>query len=241
MDARIVVLPMALVALLLCLWWRLHDPKTDESFANARLPLGARVGGTAREVHDEIMLTDSQSRLKDQYGYAHLGSIDRYGGGEFTLECDLLFEDGMSHQSFHGLVWLSMFGDPEKEDARTSVAVDDGGFRVFVSKFETYGQTPQLDAFKNAVGVARPNVERPWDLHAPATYVPKSIWMLLQVHVDLPQRLVEIRLDEDTFSFKIPTSYHLPREGNAIYLGAKTLMGSGIRLRDVKIHARPKK
>lgn len=187
---------------------------------------------------DELVLTQHVTKpgvRKDMYGYVDLGSMDLYMTRPFTLECEVLLDEPAGH-SFHALFWLSLFGDPTKESSSSSKMNDDGGMRVFLSKLESFSQAPHLDAFRTTIGVARAG-ERPWDLTQPAYYVPKSQWFSLNMRVDLVRRTVRIYLDEDTFDFVIPTSFEIPKKtvGGRLYIGAKTLLGSGVRIRNMRI------
>lgn len=222
LDALWVAMAVILGCLLVHQLPSLRPMVGQETFAN---------GGV-----DELVLTRtvaSARERKDMYGYADLGSMDRFNNKPFTVECEVLLDEPAGH-SFHALFWLGLFGDPARESSASSNIRDDGGIRIFLSKLESFSQAPHLDAFKTMVGVARAG-ERPWDLTQPAYYVPKSQWFTLVMRVDLIRRTVDIDLDEDTFNFVIPTSFDIPKDGGRAYLGAKTLLGSGVRVRHLRI------
>jgi hypothetical protein len=170
-----------------------------------------------------------------QYGHLSLGRTSRFGK-RFGLDFDVLLEERQATEdSVHALVFLSLFGDPARENARSSEVKDDGGFRFFMLKIATYGTPVHLDAFESLAGIARNAETKSWDLVEKVPYLPTAQWIHVALDVDLEDRTIRSDIDDQTFEFKIPSWFSLDAmdPDRDLYLGAKTLKGTGVSVRNV--------
>lgn len=194
-------------------------------------------GGTAKKDRGEVSMTGSveDKKKKNQYGFVEFGFPM---SDPFAIRFELLIEDPDVAAPLHAFVWLSLGGDPEKESAASSNAFDDGGMRVFLLKTDVFGQRETLEVFRTIAGVARASgpTGSPWDLVERVQFMPTNQWVLVTISGDLRSRTFHMTLDDAQFSFVVPMHYEgMPVEPRRVYLGAKTLKGTGIRIRNLGI------
>lgn len=194
------------------------------------------LGGTARKDRGELVMTGSmESRKMDQYGFVEFKTPLPE---QFTFRFELLIEEPDLGVPLHAFIWLSLGGDPDKESAVSSNAIEDGGTRVFLLKTDAFGQRETLEVFRTIAGIARlsPDKGSSWDLVERVQYMPKNQWVLATITGDLRSRTFRMTLDDAQFSFVVPMHFNGPFRGQTrAYLGAKTLKGTGIRVRNLGV------
>jgi hypothetical protein len=195
------------------------------------------LGGTAKkDDQGELVLTGSDGTRKNHYGFVEFGTLP----DQFTFRFELLIEEPDLGVPLHAFIWLSLGGDPDKESAVSSNAIEDGGTRLFLLKTDAFGQRETLEVFRTIAGIARPSTKEPWDLVERVQYMPKNQWILVTLSGDLRSRTFRMTLDDAQFSFVVPMHFQGPFRGGPLaraYLGAKTLKGTGIRVRNLGIAA----
>lgn len=183
---------------------------------------------------DERPLTRTDIGRYDQYGYFVLGATEDFGK-RFRVQFDVLFEGSSKTDDVHGMVWLSLFGDPSRESPATSDVKDDGGVRLLLLKMAVYQQKDYLDAFRNVAGVARGSDTEGWDLTDAVEYVPTSQWISITCGIDLEERTFKMEIDEERFTFEVPSWFQVPTKGGKMYIGGKTLKATGISVRNLRV------
>ena len=188
--------------------------------------------GDSKKDQGEIILTTQDARKKSQYGFVEFDALPE----QFTLRFEVLLEDPISlGMPLHAFLWLGLGGDPDRESATSSNAIVDGGTRIFIMKTDAFGQRQVLEVFRTIVGIARPSPKEPWDLTERVEHLPTNQWVLVTISGDLRSRTFRVTIDQDQFSFVVPMRFEGPFHGGLTraYLGAKTLRGNGIRVRNL--------
>lgn len=226
---------LACVLIVFCVYaWLRRGPKETNESIELNTPHKSNVfyGGTAKKDQEEIVLTTQDAKKKSQYGFVEFDSLPE----QFTLRFELLVEEPIGlEMPLHAFLWLGLGGDPDKESAISSNAIVDGGTRVFIMKTDAFGQRQVLEVFRTIVGIARPSRTDSWDLTERIDDFPTNQWVLVTISGDLRSRTFRVTIDREQFSFVVPMRFEGPFHGGLTraYLGAKTLHGSGVRVRNI--------
>lgn len=182
--------------------------------------LYADIAGDAYKISERsVALTDPMVNKKDQYGYAMMSSSLK---DKFELQFEMMLDDNLfDNPVAHGMVWISLSGNPLLERASISTPLNDGGVRLYISQFKS----KQLSSFSMGM------------MHASSTDVRRTNANLLPVSLWIPcsivysSNLVKFKVGQYMESFVPPQQWNY--DGNA-YLAAKTTSNSGIRVRNLK-------
>jgi hypothetical protein len=162
-----------------------------------------------------------------QYGHVTLckgNEISKY----FRVGFDFMIEPTGSE--LHAMVWFGLFGYPEKESSSRSNMFPDGGTRVLVMK----RQRTAYDDKKNILAVAMPdaNHEQSWDVvrELSTDNLPVNRWIRMSFDVFLAQKKFRVLLDDLESTFDAP---EIPSPGGELYIGGKTLLGTGIQIKNI--------
>jgi hypothetical protein len=226
------ILAFVLIVWTVYILFRLFGKRTVEQIERTAHPSGdVFVGGTAKKDRGEIAMTASDGKKQNQYGFVEFGTLPE----QFTFRFEMLVDEPELGMPLHAFLWLGLAGDPDKESATSSNAINDGGTRIFIMKTDVFGQRQVLEVFRTIVGIARPSSQEPWDLVERVQYFPKNQWVLVTITGDLRARTFRVTIDESRYSFVVPMRFEGPFRGGPAkaYLGAKTLKGTGIRVRNL--------
>lgn len=156
------------------------------------------------------VLTDVFLNRDEQMGFVQWKPVDLRGVG---LSFDFMFEeDILRKQNHHYALWLSLGGDPSKEDPKTSVIEAPGSvFKVSVSDYAS-----------NSLSIS--------SVQARATGpIPKSVWHVLSLKPKEDGK-VTVMLNDREIEEAI-----LPDEPLVLFISGKTSFNNGIRLRNVRL------
>lgn len=206
------------------------------------LPVPAHVkpllGGTAKvgEGIRTYALTSTSPITRNQYGHMTLMDMTKLPSASFNMYFEMQVDDVLWKDSFlHAILWIGFHADADKESSMSTVAFDDLGMRLFVSKLETANQKSTVDLYRNYIGVLNPNSFDKWDISKNIIYFPKAQWIPVECTIDLAEHIFRVKFDEDVYSMYIPPDRMKQAHGKSLYMGAKTASGTGISVRNVEL------
>jgi len=174
-------------------------------------------------------ITLTRSSRADLFQYAHVTLCKGYDISKyFRVSFDFLVEPSGSEQ--HAMVWFGLFGYPEKESSARSNMIPDGGTRIVIMKLNRTASNEH----KNILAVASPDLkqEKSWDVvkELSTNDLPLNRWIRLTFEVFTDKKKFRGTLDGIETTFHVP---ELPPPGGELYIGGKTLLGTGIQLKNI--------
>lgn len=174
-------------------------------------------------------MTLTKASRADVFQYGHItlckgSEISR----NFRIQFDFLIEP--SGSELHAMVWFGLFGYPDKESSSRSNMFPDGGTRVLVLKMNRTAWNETKDLL--AVAMPHKNLEQAWDTvkDLSGERIPMNRWVRLSFDVSTGQRKFRGLLDDIQVTFLAP---ELPLPGGELYIGGKTLLGTGIQIKNI--------